>query len=1065
MSHLFRSVYSEIKFLHMLRGEDSAEGGLGSLFPMLPIDSDELPGPGPDFDNYSSLLENKGILYKTKEFELQQLYYRAMYDDMFAMPVAYMVRMHTLPFLIGGIWDADTVMGPQPCDIMMIYKHATKTDIREGRPITGSVHDILDRCFVGAGLDNTVPVYATPVIKHDHPDPRSTNFKACWMKNCLPILHQEIRIVKPKHIMLLGSEAIAAVLGRGHTISNTQGRVLKYTYTAIDGEIVEANVITSISPSIAVKKPEKFDEIKCSVEYLARCVNGNNVVVDEIDHRTIRSVEELAALRDEILSDKTNDVIAIDAEWNGAFPSEKNAYVRTIQISWKPGKAAAIIMHTQGGKEPIVGGIAAAVQELRKILKSTPERPVRVVGHYLNADMPWLMSVGLDVREEYCAPIDDYEADGTTKLFGYQKTKTLGGFDTLLAAHSVNETGDFKLEVLGTRLVGVPRYDVELQKWKKRYCEENKLDSDGLEGYGDCPDDIIVPYGNYDADTTRRLFDAYNGVGDTPGLLDRDAYGNNCRIPFWVSARAALAFGEMHMAGLKINLDSAEELTEHYVRTRDKLLEILRKKLDWTDFNPNSVSHCREMLFGVKYNGIFDKETFGPRRVRPEGALSLELTPYKSTGKRPKLWREIMQKGQEAENQVSTDKEVLQIMADQHECVALLRDIRYVAQLTKYVLRPGKGVEEGEAVRDEDGRIEYESGLLSYVHIDGRVRSQFFQTKETGRASSARPPLQNLGKTAEEKYKAVFKRHGDETGLRYKFPLRSIVEARPGHVFVDADYTGAELAIMAWQSGDKNMIDHVRRSGFDESDPDYYDIHSNVAVSAFGLACPATKKGLASIGKAALRTAAKAVVFGYAYGQQAEATSRKAKQEGADVSVEQAQRLIDGLVAMYEALPHYFHSCREMSQNPGYIVNCFGRYRRFVPTRERDVVSEQQRQAMNFPIQSAVADAMSRALDHLYWYRHEQENPDLWYDIVLQVHDAVVLEVPYHCVDWVVNDVIPTCMSKRVEVYPCHLDGTRYTQAGPFHLQVPPPDIFRKWSVPVTKEECKQMGISESYGA
>ena len=78
MSHLFRSVYSEIKFLHMLRGEENGEAGLGSLFPMLPIDSDEMPGPGPDFDNYSSLLENKGILYKTKEFELQQLYYRAM---------------------------------------------------------------------------------------------------------------------------------------------------------------------------------------------------------------------------------------------------------------------------------------------------------------------------------------------------------------------------------------------------------------------------------------------------------------------------------------------------------------------------------------------------------------------------------------------------------------------------------------------------------------------------------------------------------------------------------------------------------------------------------------------------------------------------------------------------------------------------------------------------------------------------------------------------------------------------------------------------------------------------
>ena len=321
-----------------------------------------------------------------------------------------------------------------------------------------------------------------------------------------------------------------------------------------------------------------------------------------------------------------------------------------------------------------------------------------------------------------------------------------------------------------------------------------------------------------------------------------------------------------------------------------------------------------------------------------------------------------------------------------------------------------------------------------------------------------------MGKTAEEKYKAVFKKHGERIGLTYKYPLRSIVKARPGHVFVDADYTGAELAIMAWQSGDSNMIDLVHRSGLPESDPNYYDIHSNVAVSAFSLQCPATKKGLASIGKAALRTAAKAVVFGYAYGQQAEATSRKAKQEGADVSVEQAQQLIEGLVSMYSALPVYFQECRERSQDPGYIVNCFGRYRRFVASREREVIGEQQRQAMNFPVQSAVADAMSRALDSLYWYRYEQDNPDNWYDIVLQVHDAVVLEVPVHCLDWVVNDVIPTCMSERVEVFPCSLDGTRYSDSGPFHLQVPPPDIYSRWSVPITKDECRCLGISESYG-
>ena len=1060
MSEEFRSVYSEIEFLNILRGKESP---LFDSFPFYDSSFEGLPGIGIDFENYASLLHNPGINYKTQEFEIQQLYYRAMYDDRFVIPIAYMSKMYTMPFILGGLWG-QPAKGPVPCDVMVVYKNANKLDVANKMPLTGPAGQLLGQCFIEAGIPDDVSVYATSVIKHDHPDPKSTNFKAAWIKNCNYILQQEIRLVRPKYILLLGSEAILAVLGRSLTMTGTQGRAIEYQYRVSADVTLEAKVVTGLNPVIAVRKPEKLEAVKSSVEYFSKVVQNKHLDLDVVDHRVIRTVSELRELRHEILASSDNNVIAIDAEWNGAYPGEKDSYVRTIQISWQPCKAACVVVHTQGGKEAIEGGIAEAVEELKLILKSNETRRVRVVGHYLNADMPWLLSVGLDIREEYSTPIDDYAADGNKGLYGWQKTKTEGGFDTLLAAHSVNETGDFKLEVLGTRLVRVPRYDVELQKWKKEYCSQNGLDSDGLSGYGDCPDEVLVPYGNYDADTTRRLFDVYNGVADNYGLLDSDSQGNNSRTPFWISSRAALAFGEMHMQGMQIDLEAAEELTAHYVKTRDRLLVMLRDRLNWSDFNPNSVSHCREMLFGVKYNGVVDKETFQPKSVKPEGALSLTLTPYKSTGKRPKLWYEIASKGQEADNYVSTDKEVLQMLADKHPCVELLRDIRYIAQLTRYVLRPGKETEDGESVRDEDGRIEHESGLLSYVLADGRVRSQFFQTKETGRASSARPPLQNLGKTAEEKYKAVFKRHGEAIDLKYKYPLRSIVKARPGYVFVDADYTGAELAIMAWQSGDPNMIDHVRRSGLPEDDPDYYDIHSNVAVSAFGLSCPATKKGLASIGKGPLRTAAKAVVFGYAYGQQAEATSRKAKQEGADVSVDQAQQLIDGLVAMYPALPHYFEDCRSRSQDPGYIVNCFGRYRRFVVSSEREVASEQQRQAMNFPIQSAVADAMSRALDHIFWYRFEQEDPELWYDIVLQVHDAVVLEVPVKCVDWVVNKVIPICMSERVEVHPCRLDGTRYNNVESYHLQVPTPDIFVKWSVPITKKECDEIGISEGYG-
>ena len=68
----------------------------------------------------------------------------------------------------------------------------------------------------------------------------------------------------------------------------------------------------------------------------------------------------------------------------------------------------------------------------------------------------------------------------------------------------------------------------------------------------------------------------------------------------------------------------------------------------------------------------------------------------------------------------------------------------------------------------------------------------------------------------------------------YKYKLRSILKAAPGHLLIEADYVGAELYGMAIMSGDATMIDHATRNQLPEDHPNFYDIHSNVAVLAFG---------------------------------------------------------------------------------------------------------------------------------------------------------------------------------------------------------------------------------------
>lgn len=1140
MTVAFRNICCESMFAELYEG---GSNDLGQQFPYVPLTYPGMPPVGPDFDRQAAAWATDAA---PKALQTAWAYYRALYDDQFTLGVQYKATVNPVQFILGGLWGAEAD-GPRQTDVMVVGKMPGMEETRNRCNLFGPSGQELQRAVERTGYRDWGGWYVTNVVRHEHVDPRSGGtLDSKWIKNCLPLLQMELALIRPRFLLLLGAEAITHVLGKGNNLTSTQGRVFEKTIPVLnpDGSAGThtMQVMTSVHPAFVIRRPEKTENLNESVKRFVELVNGGQIGNPEadIDHRAVRTIADLRKCRAEVLSDPRYTTVAIDAEWHGEFPYEPGAYMRTVQFSWWPKKAVSVVLHDTEGKYCFDAPLAEVAAELNLICKSSPGRKVRIAGHFLSADMPWLMSIGLDVLDEYYAPLDDPNPDGVTRLFGWQKTETEGGFDTILAAHSVTETSEFKLETLATRYTTCPRYDFYLQKWKKDFCKENDLDNDELEGYGPCPDSVLVgkpsgrevdwgeavedSYGCYDADATRRLVDVYNGTETTVGMLDYDANQQVSRIPFWRSMWSCPSFGEMHRKGVGVDMDGADVLVDLYRTCAQRLVAKLRADAKWPEFNPNSVFHCRELMFGELYTGKFNRTTWERQSVSPPGAVLLNIPPYKSTGKRPKLWTDVVRRKEEHLYSPSCDKEVLQVLADVHPLVSLLRDVKVISQTGKYVLRPRAMVKVTEETvvgedpltgtpvvetteREEEG--EYERGMLSYVHVDHSIRSRFSQTKETGRASSWGPPLQNLGKSAEDKYKAVYKRYKDYLNLEYKAPLRSIIRSRmkphpvTGElipwVMVDADWTGAELALMAWQSTDANMTEHVRRANLPESDPLFYDIHSNVACNTFRLTVPdmridnekdaakwkvkvgthvseilkvdvgellpATKKALALINKAGLRTAAKAVVFGYAYGQQAEATYRKARQEGVeDITLQQAQALIEGLTEMYPGLPPYFEQCRHRSQNPGFLFNCFHRLRRFVKSQDRQTVSEQERQAMNYPIQSGVADAMNMAMGYLYWYRYEVEDPSLWYDIVLQVHDAVVLECPAYCVDWVTKTVLPTCMGDRVPVYPVGLDGTPGV-GGPFHLQVPPPDVFEKWSVGLTKADCERLQISESYSA
>jgi len=155
-----------------------------------------------------------------------------------------------------------------------------------------------------------------------------------------------------------------------------------------------------------------------------------------------------------------------------------------------------------------------------------------------------------------------------------------------------------------------------------------------------------------------------------------------------------------------------------------------------------------------------------------------------------------------------------------------------------------------------------------------------------------------------------------------------------------------------------------------------------------------------------------------AYQRGAAAIARQVKREGIELSVEEAKKIIDTFYSEYPNIKVFIERCKREIFDPGYICNAFGRRRHFtIPSQTDDsTVASVGREAVNFPIQSTVADCLSWSLINLYHYRNSSECRGIDYKIIGAIHDAVLLEVKDEHIDFVSKVVLPKCMSELVVI-------------------------------------------------
>lgn len=245
----------------------------------------------------------------------------------------------------------------------------------------------------------------------------------------------------------------------------------------------------------------------------------------------------------------------------------------------------------------------------------------------------------------------------------------------------------------------------------------------------------------------------------------------------------------------------------------------------------------------------------------------------------------------------------------------------------------------------------------------GRIHTSYHQAvTATGRLSSSDPNLQNIPiRTAE--------------GRR----VRQAFIAPEGWKIVAADYSQIELRIMAHLSGDKGLTEAFAQG---------LDVHKATAAEVFGVELDAVSTEQ--------RRSAKAINFGLIYGMSAFGLGRQLH-----IGRNQAQEYIDLYFERYPGVQAYMDNIRSSAAENGFVETLYGR-RLYLPEINSSNGMRRQaaeRTAINAPMQGTAADIIKLAMiDVDNWLSDEK----LQSQMIMQVHDELVLEVPENELDKVI---------------------------------------------------------------
>ena len=283
----------------------------------------------------------------------------------------------------------------------------------------------------------------------------------------------------------------------------------------------------------------------------------------------------------------------------------------------------------------------------------------------------------------------------------------------------------------------------------------------------------------------------------------------------------------------------------------------------------------------------------------------------------------------------STDQEVLKKLSHMHPVPRLILVYRELYKLKSTYI---------EAL---PGRVNSETG---------RVHTTFSQTSTaTGRLASFEPNLQNIPTNSHD----------------YSIRVRSAFQARPGHLFVTADYSQIELRVLAHLSKDEQLVSAFLTG---------QDVHKKTSAGLFDVAADDVTHEQRQIGKR--------INFSILYGLTAYGLSNDL-----GIPVGQAKTYIEKFFAQYTGVQKWMEKVIEKTKELGYTQTLWGR-RRTIPQiyeKNQTLYGLGKRLAINTVVQGTSAEIMKIGMINVRDALLKQYPES---HILLQIHDELLVSVP-----------------------------------------------------------------------